>query len=250
MGKIYIDFLHLYISLGGYLKKKNIAKKHKKTDLTKRLEKVLQKTERRLKKKNQFLMDAVKRKKELQKTRPDKDLKFMADSLQNENTSLKKHVEHLKLKVKSLEIENETHKQKKHELEQDVNQKATIIELLEKGEVEISGICHAVIENVKTKWLGWPDGAIIEEVDVTVLNNSLDELKGVHLDLYVAKDNKIIHKMEGIKTKKDIKPKGKISCKIHLFKSLKKKGVYVLTLKTYSESLGKELNCLEKTIVI
>ncbi len=231
------------------MKRKKIAK-IKKVDLAKRLEKVLRKTERRLKKKNQFLMDAVKKKRELQKVGPNKDLKFMTESLQNENTSLKKHVEHLKLKVKSLEIENETHKQKKHDLEQDVNQKATIIELLEKGEVEISGICHAVIENVKTKWLGWPDGAIIEEVDVTVLNNSLDELKGMHLDLYISKDNKIIHKLEGIKTKKNIKPKGKISCKIHLFKSLKKKGAYILTLKTYSEDLGKELNCLEKTIVI
>lgn len=231
------------------MKKKNVAK-NKKTNLTKKLEKVLQKTERRLKKKNQFLMDAVKTKKELQKTGHDKDLKFMADSLQNENVSLKKHVEHLKLKVKSLEIENETHKQKKHELEQDLNQKATIIELLEKGEIEISGICHTIVDNIRTKWIGWPDGAIIEEVDVTIVNNSLDELKGIHLDLYLTKDNKILHKVEGIKTKKDIKPKGKTSCKIHLFKSLKKKGAYVLTLKTYSESLGKELNCLEKTIVI
>lgn len=235
--------------MGGCLKKKKIAK-IKKTNLTKKLEKVLQKTEKRLKKKNQWLMDAVKKKKELQKAQPDKDLKFMSESIQNENTSLKKHLEHLKLKVKSLEIENETHKQKKRELEQDVNQKATIIELLEKGEIEISGICHAIIENVKTKWLGWPDGAIIEEIDISIVNNCLDELKGIHLDLYISKDAKVIHKMEGIKTKKDIKPKGKISCKIHLFKSLKKKGPYVLTLKTYSEDLGKELNVLEKTIVI
>lgn len=242
--------MYLYIDSGGVLKKKKNVSKIKSEKSNKKLEKELMKTKSRLKKKNRWLMDAVKKRKELEKIGPNKDLKFMAESLQNENASLKKHLEHLKLKVKSLEVENETHKQKKRDLEQDLNQKETIIELLEKGEVEISGIAHTIIDNVKTKWLGWPDGAIVEEVDVKIINNSLDELKGIHLDLYISKNGLIVHKIEGVKTKKDIRPKGETSCKIHLFKTLKKKGAYLLTLKTYSESLGKELNCVEKTIVL
>ena len=75
--------------MGGCLKKKKIAK-IKKTNLTKKLEKVLQKTEKRLKKKNQWLMEVNKQKRELQKVGPDKDQKFMAEILQNENASLKK----------------------------------------------------------------------------------------------------------------------------------------------------------------
>lgn len=234
---------------------KTIKKTSEKTEevKTERFEKTLQKLNLRLKKKNLWLMEAIKKQKDLmshQMPTQNKDLKYMAETLEYENQSLKKELEHLRLKIKSLEVENEIKRQKCFELEQEVNQKDTVIELLEKGEVEINGIVQTIIDNVKVRWLGWPEGGVLEEVDLTIVNNSLDTLKNIILNLLIVKEGTILAKVEEIKTKSELKPKERVNYKINLFKYLKKQGKYIVQIRTYSKELGRELNVSEKTIVL
>jgi len=152
--------------------------------------------------------------------------------------------------LKGLELEIENEKKKLNEIKKELCQKDTVIQILEKGEVEIKGIVQTEIDSAKVRWLGWPEGGVIEEIDLSLVNNCLDTIKDIHVDVIVSNKDGPVLKLDKMPTKKQLLPKEKAHYKIHLFKYVKKRGKYYINVRTYSNNPVREFDIKEKTITI
>jgi len=224
----------------GHSKKYNFRKIHRQ----------LQKTEMRLAKKNKLLMDLHKSKRSREAELEGlgikvKDLEYLLAQKEKPKADapiapittvlIKDH------DAKRLQEDTEALASKVEQLKEEINKKDAIIELLQKPEYEYKGLVTLDIERVKAKWIGWSEGANLEEIDFNVINNSTDSIKNVHMDIYIedAAGNNYTYK--GYKIKSHMEPKERLSRKLHLFKQLKRKGNYKIEVRVFMHGHDKEI---------
>lgn len=121
--------------------------------------------------------------------------------------------------------------------------------MLGKEEVDIKGLVQTELNNAKVKWMGWPEGAILEELDLNLVNNTTDTLKDIHIDVSIKGPNHF-SRLDKLPAKKELKGKENTHFKVHLFKYLKTRGKYYITIRTYSTDPVREYDLKEKTITI
>ncbi|PIU22256.1 MAG: hypothetical protein COT14_02190 [Candidatus Diapherotrites archaeon CG08_land_8_20_14_0_20_30_16] len=240
-------------------KAKESVEKLEKVEREKRkLEKELMKIKARFRKKNADFMTVVASTRkmineplsELEPKLGYKDKTFIVRETQKEIDLLRCENETLKVNLKGIELDIEKEKQKVDEIKKELAQKDTIIQIMERGEIEIKGIVQTKIDGAKVRWLGWPEGGVLEEIDLSIINNSLDTLRNIHIDLSVRNSESLITRLDKLPAKRTLGPKEKITYKVNLFKYLKKRGTYNITVRLYSTSPPRELDLKEKTIIL
>ena len=159
-----------------------------------------------------------------------------------------KEVDKLRLTSKSLEIELERALEKVNSLEKEVNKKEAIIDIMEKGDADIKGLIQGKIENAKLRWLGWPEGGIIEEIDLSLINNSSETVYDVCAEMSIRKRFDLIARIKELPVKKELKPKEIVRYKVNLFKYLRQRGEYLIEIRIYSNNPVREFATIEKTI--
>lgn|GEM_PF-5745149 len=219
------------------------------------IKKQLQKAEIRLAKKNQMLMDINKAKKNQDLELEDLKTKYKDASFLLDNK--KSGLSETHPSINQLETELEKVKEDKANVEKEylkarntIVQKDAIIELLQKPEYEYKGIVSLDLERIKSKWVGWPEGSNLEEIDFVLVNNSNEEIKHVFADIYISDEYNNHYKCEGIKVSSLLEPKGRISKKIHLFKQLKNRGKYKVELRIFMKGHDKEIAEQTKILII
>jgi DNA repair exonuclease SbcCD ATPase subunit len=220
--------------------KKEVKKTTKKEPNVKKLHKTIQKTEIRLRKKNQKMMLLNQKKKNCEQELDDlksrcKDLEYLLNEREQMISNLNTDLEDKYLtKINELTAERKDLLTKIDDLHKEIAQKEATIALLQKSEYEYQGLLSLDIERVKTNWVGWPEGATLEEIDLILANNSSDRLTDVVLDIYLEDEKGQSYKYDNYPVKAELLPKEHISRKIHLFKHLRKRGYYKLTIKVYA----------------
>jgi len=106
-------------------------------------------------------------------------------------------------KINELTTERKELLTKIDDLHKEIAQKEATIALLQKSEYEYFGLLSLDIERVKTNWIGWPEGATLEEIDLILTNNSSDKLTDVVLDLYLEDEKNIVINMITIQLKQN-----------------------------------------------
>jgi hypothetical protein len=167
---------------------------------------------------------------------------------QRENENVLTELDKLRMVSKSLEIELERALEKVNNLEKEVNKKSTIIDILEKGDVDVKGLVQAEIEKTKVRWLGWPEGGIIEEIDLVLSNHSNETLHDIHVEVDIRKGYELVVKAKQLPVKKELKPKEITKYKVNLFKYLRHKGEYQIEVRVFSNNPVREFGIIEKTI--
>lgn len=222
----------------------------------KKIEKHLQKAHIRLAKKNRLLMELNKikrtREAELEHLRiKQKDLEFLLAARDQELSDKKSGpVIVSDSEVKKLEDSKAELVTKVDDLRQEINKKDAIIELLQKPEYEYKGILTLNIERVKANWIGWSEGANLEEIDFSVVNNGTDSMQDVFVDIHLEDSRGNSYTYKGYKIRAHLAPKERVSKKVHLFKQLKRKGNYKLELKVYKGGHDKEIAQQTKVLVV
>ncbi len=211
----------------------------------KKLEKENDELNERLKRKNQKFMESIK---ETAAPLQEQDLQFILSTAQKENEDVMKEIDKLRLTSKSLEVELERALEKVTTLEKEVNKKTAIIDIMEKGDAEIKGLIQGEIEKTKVRWLGWPEGGIIEEIDLSLTNHSLETLNDIHVEVSIRKNFDLVARAKQLPVKKELKPKEIVKYKVNLFKYLKQKGEYQIELRIFSNNPVREFGIIEKTI--
>jgi hypothetical protein len=93
--------------------------------------------------------------------------------------------EEKEMKIKSLLEENKELKSKLDSIKEDVQKKDAVIDLLQKPEYDYKGLVSFDVDRVKAKWIGWSEGANLEEIDFTLINNGGESLSDITLDIHV-----------------------------------------------------------------
>ena len=224
----------------------NKSKKNNKPNI-KKLNKTVQKHIIRLAKKNKKMIELNKIKNikisEIDSLRSKcKDYEYLLQEKEKELIKLTNMFEEkYSSKIKNLETERNLFKEKYDELKEDIAKKETTIELLQTADYDYQDIVFLDIEKIKTNWLGWPEGANLEELDLIIKNNSPEMLKNVVVDIYLENAKGLLFKYENYPIIFNFKSKAKISRKIVLFKQIKKRGIYKVIVKLYIENHSKEL---------
>jgi hypothetical protein len=222
-------------------------------DLEKRYHKMTQKLEDRLTKKNTQMMNYIKEKSLLKqelhefKTR-NKDVEFLLDQKEKELSQLYiNQKQTCDVEMKRMSAENKDFAELVKTLEREISKKNVVIQLLQKTEYDYNSILGLEVENVRVKWVGWPEGGVFEEVNCSLINHGSESLKDLTLEMTVEDIDGNSFKVDKIPVNYNLKPKQKFNKKISLFKHLKKKGNYKLTLRAFKENYPKEV--AEQSIV-
>lgn len=155
-----------------------------------------------------------------------------------------------RLELQKLQEEKAKVQKELDDMKKEVTKKDTIIDLLQKSEYDYKGMVTFNIERINAKWIGWPEGANLEEIDYVIVNNSDQILSGITMDVYIEDADNYHYKLENINIKAQLHPKERISRKFHMFKQLKKRGNYKVELKIYVDNRSKEVARDTKILVI
>ncbi len=212
-----------------------------------KVHKKLQKTSIRLAKKNRKMMDLnqIKRSREAESEElriKVKDLEYLLNQKEHDLKHLTSNTtEEKEMKIKSLLEENKELKSKLDSIKEDVQKKDAVIDLLQKPEYDYKGLVSFDVDRVKAKWIGWSEGANLEEIDFTLINNGGESLSDITLDIHVQDERGNSFLYNGYKVKKELIPRERVSRKVHLFKQLKKKGNYKVEVRVYMQGHDKEI---------
>ncbi|MDD4983324.1 MAG: hypothetical protein PHH82_00595 [Candidatus ainarchaeum sp.] len=233
-------------------------KKHMKSVETGKKEvsktkKLLTKNEKRLKAKNKKMYIVAAKKKEAEKTLHEtkltiKDLEQLLKQKDDTIHHLKhkleydSHIEttHLKERVTNLE-----QKLKEHQLE--LVKKDTVIELLEKPEFDYSQLVNFDIRNIKTRHVGYPEVAQLEEITFSLQNIMAEPIKDLVCDVVVENPNRRFE-MDNLQVKNKLNAKEKIIKTIHLYKHLKTRGLFKVTV--WIKQKGQKVALVEQSKTI
>jgi len=241
--------------------KKRLADKNKKhmasiqqgkKELSKH-KKSVQKLEKRLKEKNKKMMDLSVHKKKVEHELHDTNLaiKDLENLLKQKDETIRglKHkldydsnleLAHLKEKMQALEK-----KLKEQNLE--LVKKDTVIELLEKPEFDYSQLVDFDIKHIKTRHVGYPEVAQVEEISFDLRNTLSEPIKNLVCDVVVENENRRIE-LNNLQIKPILKPKEKIAKTLHIYKHLRSKGAFKVTV--WVRQKGQKVALVEQSKTI
>ncbi len=215
--------------------------------------KLIHKTERRLSDKNKKMMHMGAKKKQIEielaeKQLAVKDLEHLL--LQKDDTlrelrhqlgyGLNTETAHLNDKLIVLE-------QKLKEARLDLAKKDAVIELLQKPEFDYSQLVDFDIKNIKTRHVGYPEVAQIEELTFNVQNIIAEPLHNVVCDIVIENNNRRIE-LDNLPVKTILNSKEKIVKTISLYKHLRSKGVFRVTV--WLRQKGQKVALVEQSKTI
>jgi len=215
--------------------------------------KLLTKNEKRLKAKNKKMYIIAAKKKEaeniLQETKlAIKDLEQLLKQKDETIHHLRHkleydaHIETTHLKEKLIKAEQ---KLKENQLE--LVKKDIVIELLEKPEFDYSQLVNFDIRNIKTRHVGYPEVAQLEEITFSLQNIISEPIKDIVCDIVVENPNRKFE-IDNLQVKNNLNPKEKMVKTIHLYKHLKTRGLFKVTV--WIKQKGQKVALVEQSKTI
>jgi chromosome segregation ATPase len=247
--------------------------------------KEMDKLKKRLADKNQKHMESVQQgKKELNKHKKsvqklerrlkDKNRKMMEVSVTRKKTENELHDTSLALKdmERLLKHKDDSIAELKHKLEYEYNlelaqlkeklygaekklkglnieraKKDTVIELLEKPEFDYSQLIDFDIKHIKTRHTGYPEVAQIEEISFDLRNIMSEPINNLVCDVVIENENRRIE-LNDLQVKPVLNPKEKLVKTLHIYKHLRSRGIFKVTV--WVRQRGQKVALVEQSKTI